>query len=375
MKDDVVKKYTAYERWVDEQVEISRRGRADKHALMAADLFRFFRGSYALWAWRVQQLHKPAPGPVIDMVGDLHIENFGTWRDVEDRTVWGVNDLDEADRGPAAQDLARLAVSVQLADGRLSGHDVVDLLLHGYLEALRQNRPPTVVERPDPPKVASMLPAVDPASFWRRLLACDPVKSPDKAVVNLVDRLMPPGTTDRQYLQRIAGMGSRDRLRVVAVADFGGAPVTREVKAVPAPATRWVTGAAPVPWSKAADRLLAAAGPTRCPEYGFTDGWAFRRLVPWHLRIEIQDQHRAGAEELLHAAGSETAVMHRRGAGGDAASLRELGEPAARRWLREAVDELRDVTERDWTSWRHHYHGSAQAPSDPPVPSAAAVKV
>lgn len=29
-------------------------------------------------------------------VGDLHVENFGTWRDIEGRLVWGVNDFDEA---------------------------------------------------------------------------------------------------------------------------------------------------------------------------------------------------------------------------------------------------------------------------------------
>ena len=29
-------------------------------------------------------------------VGDLHVENFGTWRDSEGRLIWGINDFDEA---------------------------------------------------------------------------------------------------------------------------------------------------------------------------------------------------------------------------------------------------------------------------------------
>jgi len=33
-------------------------------------------------------------------VGDLHVENFGTWRDAEGRLIWGVNDFDEAWRLP-----------------------------------------------------------------------------------------------------------------------------------------------------------------------------------------------------------------------------------------------------------------------------------
>ena len=48
-------------------------------------------------------------------VGDLHIENFGTWRDAEGRLVWGVNDVDEACRLPYTNDLVRLGTSAMLA--------------------------------------------------------------------------------------------------------------------------------------------------------------------------------------------------------------------------------------------------------------------
>jgi uncharacterized protein (DUF2252 family) len=37
-----------------------------------------------------------AKAPKVLAVGDLHVENFGTWRDVEGRLVWGINDFDEA---------------------------------------------------------------------------------------------------------------------------------------------------------------------------------------------------------------------------------------------------------------------------------------
>jgi len=48
-------------------------------------------------------------------VRDLHLENFGAWRDVEGRLVWGVNDFDEAHPMAFANDLVRLAVSALLA--------------------------------------------------------------------------------------------------------------------------------------------------------------------------------------------------------------------------------------------------------------------
>ena len=49
-------------------------------------------------------------------VGDIHVENFGTWRDAEGRLVWGVNDFDEAARMPYAIDIVRLATSAVLAE-------------------------------------------------------------------------------------------------------------------------------------------------------------------------------------------------------------------------------------------------------------------
>ena len=48
-------------------------------------------------------------------VGDLHVENFGTWRDAEGRLIWGINDFDEACPMPYTIDLVRLAASADLA--------------------------------------------------------------------------------------------------------------------------------------------------------------------------------------------------------------------------------------------------------------------
>src|SRR5712672_2757636 len=48
-------------------------------------------------------------------VGDLHVENFGTWRDSDGRLIWGVNDFDEAARLPYTSDLVRLAASANMA--------------------------------------------------------------------------------------------------------------------------------------------------------------------------------------------------------------------------------------------------------------------
>ena len=40
-------------------------------------------------------------------MGDLHVENFGTWLDSRERLVWGMNDFDEACELPFTSDLVR----------------------------------------------------------------------------------------------------------------------------------------------------------------------------------------------------------------------------------------------------------------------------
>ena len=68
-----------------------------KHEKMKKDLFAFFRATFYRW---IQVWPEVCPdltsAPMVLAVGDLHFENFGTWRDAEDRLVWGVNDFDEA---------------------------------------------------------------------------------------------------------------------------------------------------------------------------------------------------------------------------------------------------------------------------------------
>ena len=47
-------------------------------------------------------------------MGDLHVDSFGTWRDVEGRLCWGVDDFDEAYPLPYTNDLVRLAASAKI---------------------------------------------------------------------------------------------------------------------------------------------------------------------------------------------------------------------------------------------------------------------
>lgn len=101
----------SYETWLSRQTTTVPHDLRKKKELMseATDAFPFFRGTFYRWA-QLWPEHCPEfkDAPAVRCVGDLHVENFGTWRDAEGRLVWGVNDFDEAHRLPYVFDLVRL---------------------------------------------------------------------------------------------------------------------------------------------------------------------------------------------------------------------------------------------------------------------------
>jgi len=80
--------------------------------------------------------------PAVLSVGDMHLDNLGTWRDAEGRLVWGINDFDEAAILPYPLDLARLAVSAILANQEkalsILPRDACLAILNGYWEGLEK---------------------------------------------------------------------------------------------------------------------------------------------------------------------------------------------------------------------------------------------
>ncbi len=82
---------------------------------MASCAFSFFRGSCPRFARDWNDLQPPAPGPELLVCGDLHLENFGAYRDDDGDFLFDLNDFDEAVIAPCAVDPVRCATSVLLA--------------------------------------------------------------------------------------------------------------------------------------------------------------------------------------------------------------------------------------------------------------------
>ncbi len=112
MRDD----NAAYETWLRTQCAVVDADLAYKHERMKKSAFVFLRASYFRWARSITDLcPELKDAPAVLSVGDMHVENFGKWRDDRSRLVWGVNDFDEAATIAYALDLLRLATSVRLS--------------------------------------------------------------------------------------------------------------------------------------------------------------------------------------------------------------------------------------------------------------------
>jgi uncharacterized protein (DUF2252 family) len=105
-----------------------------KVARMAESPFAFFRGTFHLFARDViQRENIPLPlltgsGPELDLVGDIHSENYGTFKAADGLIHYDVNDFDETTRGRFDFDVCRLATSLLLA-AQERGDSLTDAVL------------------------------------------------------------------------------------------------------------------------------------------------------------------------------------------------------------------------------------------------------
>jgi uncharacterized protein (DUF2252 family) len=164
-----------YEAWLANRITLIPADLGLKHRRMAESPFPFLRATFYRWVQRWPEVCPDlATAPVMLSVGDLHIENFGTWRDAEGRLIWGINDFDEACPMPYTNDLVRLAASAILAirENHLSldAEDACDAILAGYGETLDRGGCPFVLaERYHWLRDLAHSDLRDPVAFWEKL--------------------------------------------------------------------------------------------------------------------------------------------------------------------------------------------------------------
>jgi hypothetical protein len=341
-----------YETWLRAQVapDFVEADLDKKHDAMRKDKFVFLRATYWRWAEIILTVCPDlARIPQVLAIGDIHLENFGTWRDEDGRLVWGVNDFDEAADMPWALDLVRLAASALLADDNgPSAADIVRAIDAGYRKAIN-NPCPFILDR-DHRWLRQMvvLPEAERTHFWDKF-AGDPVDIPKK-FSDALARDFPTPHTDLRQFPRTAGTGSLGRPRFVATAEWFGGPVVREVKIlVP---SGWTLANAPADTRIRTAEIATGLFRSVDPHYRAIDNLIVRRLAPNSRKIDVKDA--AGdltSSDMLAAMGHEMANCH----ASDPARRAAIAADIATRdpeWLKDAARAAAQAVEQDFHAFR-----------------------
>lgn len=348
-----------YEAWLKAELgpDLVAADLAEKNRLMRESAFVFLRGTYWRWAEIVRELFPSAArAPVALAVGDIHLENFGTWRDIDGRLVWGVNDFDEAAHMPYVEDLVRLATSAALsADASKPDLEVCDAILAGYRDGLEAPKPIGLDRDWAWLREKVVVPEDVRQKFWKKTDARKAESAPARYRAAL-QAAMPDSVVAFDTARRVAGTGSLGRPRWIGVADWQGAPIVREAKAL-----------LPSAWSLARGEREAmilsgeiARGPFRAPDpwMKISDGIATRRLSPNNRKIEAAtSDFRLHGLRMLSAMGFELANIHAGTEGAASAIQNDLARRKSH-WLASDADKAAKLVLAEYKQFKKDHRQS-----------------
>jgi hypothetical protein len=352
---NIIESTAAYEDWLRAQLgsEIVEKDIDAKHAKMSEGAFPFLRATYWRWAETILDVCPEFAGaPGVLAVGDIHLENYGTWRDVEGRLIWGVNDFDEAAEMPYALDLVRLGTSAMLGCPHFDTRaEVAADILRGYERGLADPRPVVLDHAFGWLRRLVVVPNKERQHFWGKMSALKPEKKPPPGrYVRTINDGMPEPKLKITYARRTAGAGSLGRPRYVGLADWRGAPVVREAKAaLPSAWTR--------PKGRGAKTLRCyeiATGVYRAPDpwYALTDDVVVRRLSPNNRKLDAETHPlELTDKKMLRAMARDLAAVHLGLVDARGAIRRDLTKRKAG-WLADAVKRAVTFVRGEQREWK-----------------------
>ena len=353
----------AYERWLAHELRGDLvEGDVDKkHEKMRDSAFAFLRATYWRWAETILEVCPDlAKAPAVLAVGDIHLENFGTWRDAEGRLIWGVNDYDEAAEMPYLLDLVRLAVSAMLATSKqqIALKAICANILQGYAHGLEAPEAFVLDRQHMWLRTRFVVGEAERAMFWQKIenqyhdvLAKKKAEQPPARWLKLLSSALPDPSIALAFWRRTAGTGSLGRPRWLGYGIWRGGPLLREGKAL-----------VPSGWTRAhggGTRLRLndiALGNYRAPDpwYGASGNLLVRRLSPNNRKINVEDWRDAARllhPDLLWAMGRDLAAIHL-GQRDRRDALRKDLEKRKSPWFRAQVEAAADFVSGEYAEWK-----------------------
>jgi hypothetical protein len=359
----IVKATEKYEDWLRARIPLIQEDLEYKHEYMAGGLYDFMRATFYRWIqiWLENDANLDS-APVVLAVGDLHADNFGTWRDIEGRLIWGVNDFDEAYPLPYTFDLVRLATSAYMAisedDSSIEMQFISEAILAGYRKGLKSGGEPYVLAEYNTWLKDLVLESLkDPRTFWEKLDILPTLKEdlPQQAK-QAIENSLPRPKIRYRLAHRTAGLGSLGRRRYLALIKLCRSYAAREVKELTASACLWALGdegSSTIFYTNILNNAV------RCPDpfLQVSDRWLARRLSPDYFSVELTSLSEKNLYKLLEAMGWETANVH---LGSEADVIQEVLKDLKNReedWLSKAADQMWEVTSDDFNDWQDYWEG------------------
>lgn len=373
---------------------------AMKYAKMKESPFVFLRGACHLFYEALPDAVALAKAPAAWCCGDLHFENFGSYKADNRLVYFDVSDYDEAALAPCTWDIVRLLTSIRCGADALKATAAEALAvsrdcLAGYRDALLRGKPLWVERDTSAGLVRDLLDELqkrDRGDFLdrrsvrkggRRRLKVDGVKAlpADEAARRRVEEFMAnfaagqanPGFFEvLDVARRIAGTGSLGVARYVILVAGKGSPDgnylldLKEAKPSALAPHLARLGRPQPPWRDEAERVVAVQKRMQSVDHAFLQPVAFdgmpcllKGLQPSEDRVAIGEWGKKldRLREVVVTLGRILAWDQLRAAGrGGAACADELIDFAAgRSWQADvlgAVDFMTATTRRQWEEFR-----------------------
>jgi uncharacterized protein (DUF2252 family) len=398
-------------------IEIFNRGRlapllALKYRKMAASPFGYFRGTNHLFHADCPRQSWLERMPAVWLNGDLHLENFGTYRGDNRLVYFDVGDFDDGCLGPAGRDLLRFLAGLNLAARELGigarrHAGLANAFLAAYRAALSGGKARWIERRTATGLIGALLKDLERRTQFDllakrtvikktgRRLRTDTgkaLKLPEAEQARVIafmqryarDRVDPDFFTVLDVAQRVAGLGALGLPRYVALIRGSGRPdgaALVDLKCqigstlLPQLAQRQPRFRSEAERVVEIENRMQAVGPAfLTPVKIGGRSFTLRELQPSADKLDLAALHpdAAALEAVVWSMGELTAWAQLRCAGRDrAATIDDLmvfaGNADAFRRLASLARDWAGRLERDWQDFRAS--GLAKWAAKTPVPA------
>ncbi|WP_211441546.1 DUF2252 domain-containing protein [Collimonas humicola] len=375
-----------------------------KYKNIRNDPFTFLRGTCHLFYERLPYSGLMRSAPLAWICGDMHLENFGSYKGDNRLAYFDMNDFDEAVLAPASWELVRFLTSVLIAaDGSSASPADTRLLcrsfIDAYANALSLGKPRWVERDTATGMVGDLLNGLrgrqrsvylDSRSLRKgkqRVLRADgkkalPVSDKQRAkVTRFMQKFASKQPNPAFYkvldvARRIAGTGSLGVDRYVILVEGKGSPNGNYLldlkQALPSSLTPYLKVAQPK-WKSEAQRVVALQRRCQAVSMAFLQpvmlgktSYVLRGLQPSEDRVALKQPRHSTAEiqQVMTVMGDIVAWAQLRSAGRQGSAIADelIAFGQGKKWKKQLLDAAQNCAaqvRKDWQTYCKAYDAGA----------------